>query len=168
MEGENGFELGFYNMSAAQMDGVSQLNIAEFGAPLDTLDDMYGALGKATLKVGVVGKAFIKPNPITGQDRYFFRVEHLGFYMRDNYDFNGPQYLGSWTHNRILTKSESILTTTAHGLVAILATRGPFATVWNGDFRAYRDKTGKGGDFVIYSDILWMQQDLIIDIGQPT
>ena len=165
--GESGFELGFYNMSALQMDGISQLNIAEFGNTLDTLDDMYGALGKATLKVGVVGKAFASPDSLTGQHRYLFRIEHLGFYIRDNYDFNGPQYLGSWTTDRVLTKSETILTTTPYGLVAVLASRGPFATVWNGDFRAYRDKTGMGGDFVIYSDILWIKHDLVIDIGRP-
>jgi hypothetical protein len=147
------------------MDAICQLNFIKFGDNWDTLDDMYGALGSATLKIGAVGKAFRTSDPLTGRSKDFFHVEHLGFYIRDNYDFNGLQYLGSWTKDRVLTKSETVLTTTAHGLVAVLATRGPFATVWNGDFRKYRNLKGQGGDFVLYSDVLWKRKDLIIELG---
>ena len=159
-------ELGFYGMSAIQMDTICQLNVSGLGDTWDTLDDMYGALGKATLKVGVVGKLFNIPNSTTGNLEYFFQVEYLGLYIRDHYDFNGPQYLGSWTENRVLTKNETFLLGYPSGLIAVLASRGPFATVWNGDFRAFRDKTGRGGDFVIYSDIFWKRHDLIIEIGE--
>jgi hypothetical protein len=43
---------------------------------------------------------------------------------------------------------------------------GPFATVTNGDFREYRDNTTKGGDFIIYSDVLWRKVDVVIDLGE--
>lgn len=158
-------KLGSRNMSAPQMDALSQINVAPLGDFRDVLDDMYGALGKATVKVGVVGYAFSEENPYTKQVRYLFRVEDLGFYIRDNYDFKGFQYLGTWTEDRVLTKTETVLTMTAHGQVIIRLKDGPFAAVTNGDFREYRNKTDKGGDFVIYSDILWRKVNHVIDLG---
>ncbi|MGO3031306.1 DUF6402 family protein, partial [Pseudomonas helleri] len=51
------------------------------------------------------------------------------------------------------------------GMWASWSAYGLFAAVTNGDFRDYRDKTGKGGDFVIYSDVLWRNSGQIIDLG---
>jgi hypothetical protein len=163
--GENSFELGFYNMSAVQMDAFSQINFSDLGDAWDNVDDLYGALGAATLKVGVVGRVFTEEDPNTHQIFHYFRIEHLGFYIRDNYDFNGMQYLGTWTEDRVLTKTETVLTMTAHGQVIIRLKDGPFAAITNGDFREYRNKIGSGGDFVIYSDVMWKKADLIIPLG---
>ncbi|MDR0279096.1 MAG: DUF6402 family protein [Paucimonas sp.] len=161
-------DLGFHGMSALQMDVVSQVNFSKFGESLDTLDDMYGALGRATLKVGVVGTAFTKTDPETKQARHLFRVSHVGYYIRDNYDFNGPQYLGTWAADRVLTKAETVLSLTPSGQSIIHLGGEPFAAVTNPDFRNYRNKTGRGGDFVIYSDILWRRDERIIDLGNLT
>lgn len=155
-------------MQALQLDAISQINYAPLGETLDVLDDMYGALGKATLKFGVVGKAFTEKDPITHHIYHYFRIEHIGFYIRDNYDFNGMQYLGTWTEDRVLTKAESTFTTTTHGRAIIRLKNGPFAAITNGDFRAYRNKTGNGGDFIIYSDVFWKKTDKIIDLGDIT
>ncbi len=57
-EGEGAQALGSRSMSALQMDAFSQVNFVKFGAVWSSLDDMYGALGNAVLKVGVVGGAF--------------------------------------------------------------------------------------------------------------
>ncbi len=164
-KGKDRFALGSINMSALHMDGLSQVNVAPLGEVWDVLDDMYGALGKAIVKVGVVGHALSEQNPETKEVRNLFHVEYLGFYVRDHYDFNGLQYLGTWTEDRVLTRAETVLTMTAHGQVIIRLKDGPFAAVTNGDFREYRNKTGKGGDFIIYSDILWKKFDQIIDLG---
>lgn len=158
------FELGNVNMSAIQLDAVSQVNFVGFGKSLDVLDDMYGALGKATLKVGVVGLVLSVGDKDTSECRHYFQVTDLGFYIRDNYDFNGFQYLGTWTENRVLTKSE-IFSDLAHGQSLVHVGAEPFAAVSNADFRNYRDKTGLGGDFVLYSDILWKKHDQLIDLG---
>lgn len=166
--GSGPLTLGSNTMSALQMDVLSQVNFAPFGDTFDVLDDMYGALGKATVKVGVVGHAFSEENPDNKKIRHLFRVEYIGFYIRDHYDFNGLQYLGTWTDDRLLTKTETVLTMTAHGQVIIRLKDGPFAAVTNGDFREYRNRTGKGGDFVIYSDVLWKKTDQIIDLGTWT
>ena len=163
--GEGTKALGSYSMSALQMDAFSQINFVKFGEVWNSLDDMYGALGKAILKVGVVGEAFTEINPVTKQRHYLFHVEKVGFYIRDNYDFNGLQYLGTWTEDRVLTKAETAFTLSLHGQLVLRLKEGPFAAVTNGDFRDYRDKTGKGGDFIIYSDVLWKKSGQVIDLG---
>lgn len=64
--GEQPLSLGIYGMSAREMDATSQVNIAKFGEAWDALDDMYGALGKATVKMGVVGRAVRDNGSSTG------------------------------------------------------------------------------------------------------
>ncbi|MQU07610.1 DUF6402 family protein [Pseudomonas helleri] len=159
-------KLGSNLMSSLQMDVVSQVNFTRFGSTWAALDDMYGALGIAVLKVGVVGEAFTEVNPVTKQVRYLFHIEQVGFFIRDHYDFNGLQYLGTWTEDRVLTKAETAFTLSLHGQVVLRLKEGPFAAVTNGDFRDYRDKTGKGGDFIIYSDVLWRKSGQVIDLGE--
>lgn len=164
-QGDIPFGLGFRGMSAVQMDANSQVNFAELGDAWDDLDDMYGALGTATVKVGVVGNVFKDTNATTGVARVLLHITHLGFYLRDQYDFNGLQYLGTWTEDRVLTKIETAFSMTHQGHIILRMKSGPFAVVTNADFRAYREETGKGGDFLIYSDVLWRKTDQIIDLG---
>ncbi|WP_440092884.1 DUF6402 family protein [Pseudomonas syringae] len=159
----NQIKLGFYGMSAREMDSISQINFSLFGDAWDALDDMYGALGKATLKVGVVGKTTTKENTTTRQLKNYFNIEYIGFYIRDHYDFNGLQYLGTWTEDRVLTKTESIITLTPQGSIVINLKDWPFSAITNMHFRGYREKTGKGGDFLIYSNILWKQINKTIE-----
>ncbi|MDU8502542.1 DUF6402 family protein [Pseudomonas syringae] len=160
----NQINLGFYDMSAREMDSMSQINFSLFGDTWDALDDMYGALGKATLKVGLVGRTKTEENTITRQQKTYFTVEHIGFYIRDHYDFNGLQYLGTWTEDRVLTKAESIITLTPQGHLVIRLKDGPFSTITNMHFREYREKTGNGGDFLMYSDILWKPVNQTIEL----
>lgn len=164
-QGDTPFGLGFRGMSAVQMDANSQVNFAELGDAWDDLDDMYGALGTAIVKVGVVGTVFKDTNATTGVVRILLHISHLGFYLRDQYDFNGLQYLGTWTEDRVLTKVETAFSMTHQGHIILRLKSGPFAVVTNGDFRAYREETGKGGDFLIYSDVLWRKTNQIIDLG---
>ena len=55
-------------------------------------------------------------------------VEEIGVYVKDSYDFVGDQPLGKWDEDAL-------------------------KAVTNKDFRDWREKTGKGGDFLVYSDI---------------
>lgn len=81
------------------------------------------------------------------------------------YDFNGLQYLGTWTERRVLTKVETAFSMTPQGRVILRLKDGPFALVTNADFREYRSDAEKGGDFVLYSDIFWKKAHQIIDLG---
>lgn len=158
--------LGSSSFSAREIDASAQINFVQLGNTDDPLDDMYGALGAATLKVGVVGKTFIKQDPETRQLKNYFQVEQIGFYIRDHYDFNGIQFLGVWTHDRVLSKSEMIRAALPSGQSIYKWTTDELALVTNNDFRNYRQKTGMGGDYIIYSDVLWKTVDKVIDLGE--
>ena len=159
-DGKQPHSLGFYGMSAKAMNDTCQINVAPMGEKTDTLDEMYGALGIANLKVGIVGVA------LNENGRRYFRVDYLGFFILDTYDFNGPQYLGTWTDKRVLTKAETIAAGT-YAARRIYEARddSPLGLVTNGDFREYRARTGRGGDFFVVSDIQWERIGEAVELG---
>ncbi|MDU9394012.1 DUF6402 family protein [Pseudomonas sp. zfem002] len=162
---EASFKLGSTDMTAKEMDGVSQVNFSRLGDEFDVLDDMYGALGFSTVKIGVVGKTFNVEDPITGNTKPHFKIEHIGLYIRDNYEFNGFQFLGIWTADRVLTKAEMLRAALPSGQSIYKWSTDAIALVENDDFRKYRNKTAMGGDYVLYSDILWKKIDKIVDLS---
>jgi hypothetical protein len=123
------------------------------------MDDMNGALGAATLKVALIGEA--TRNARTG--RIVLNVTDAGFYIRDTYDFNGSQYLGAWTEDRVLNQAQTILNFPRKDM----ASHGrPIESIHvsNATFDNYRRATGYGGDFVIYSDVLWEKAELSLEL----
>jgi len=117
------------------------VNFTVFGGSRDVLDEMYGALG-ASLKVGVVGEAFTEVNPITKHVRHLFHAEKVGFYIRDHYDFNGLQYLGTWTEDRVLTQVETAFTLSLHGQLVLRLKDGPFYWILPNIFHREPDVNG--------------------------
>jgi LysM repeat protein len=99
----------------------------------DPLDDLFGALGDFNLRFVADGRA----EPQGGTD-WLVTVERVGVYIQDSFDFNGHQPLGFWNE----TKNE-VSKTPGFG----------FDLVDNGDYRDWRDSHGKGGDFIVFSDI---------------
>ncbi|HEY4293637.1 DUF6402 family protein [Luteibacter sp.] len=146
--------------SAVQLEMSCQSNFESFGDELDTMDDLYGALGLATLKVALIGEASrdARTGGITAD------VTFAGFYIRDTYDFNGLQYLGTWTKNGALSKTQMVMNSILDGAVAHMHGE-PIGNVFNHDFDAYRRATGYGGDFVIYSDVRWEPVNLRLDLA---
>jgi hypothetical protein len=143
---------------ALQLENSCQANWQQIGSKLDPFDDMYGGLGMATLKVALIGEAMRDMQ--TG--RQSLRVTDAGFYVRDTYDFSGPQYLGTWTKSRVLSKRQWLGNTITDGLTFNWGK--PEGHLSNGDFDRYRRATGFGGDFVIYSDVYWESADLLLDL----
>ncbi len=150
----------YYGMPVRSFEALCRVNLVKLGTVYSTLDDLYGALGVANLKVGVIGTATRE------RTRRVFRASHLGFYIHDHYDFNGFQYLGTWTKDHVLTKAEAIFGETYTGRRILDHRTGAFAKVFNSDLRDYRDRTGRGGDFVVFSDALWQQCDAVAHQGQ--
>ncbi|WP_368166222.1 DUF6402 family protein [Aeromonas sp. R9-1] len=67
--------------------------------------------------------------------------------------------LGIWSQNRVLTKAESATYISSYGagLYGVLARKwSGFVPVFNRDFRDWQDKHNSGGDFIVFSDVLWL------------
>lgn len=150
---------GSMNDTAIQLDKTCQSNIEPFGANLDTMDDLYGSLGMATMKVALIG--YVSRDTCT--ERITLQVTHAGFYIRDTYDFNDFQYLGTWTTKGVLSKAAMLMNATTDGM-AFRWSGEPIGNVFNHDFDTYRCTTGFGGDFVIYSDVYWEPANLVLDL----
>ncbi|NID15670.1 DUF6402 family protein [Luteibacter yeojuensis] len=158
--GSGVLHLGHTGMSAVQLDDMCQVNFVSFGGPFDTLDDMYGALGKAAMKMAFVGRATVDPST----RRLRFAISDIAFYLRDTYDFNGDQPLGTWSEFGVLNKSEALANILLDGLG--FGWHGePIGRIDNAVFRRYRAQSGWGGDFILYSNVLWKKVDLVIDLS---
>ncbi|HVI56431.1 MAG TPA: DUF6402 family protein [Luteibacter sp.] len=157
---QNRIAFGSLQDPAVLLDKTCQSNYETFGAKLDTMDDLYGSLGMATLKVAVIGEAVRDERT----QRPALKVTHAGFYNRDTYDFNDFQFLGTWTRDGVLSKAQMLMNTALDGM-AFRWGGEPIGNVFNHDFNAYRCTAGFGGDFVIYSDVHWERADLTLDLG---
>jgi hypothetical protein len=153
--------LGRNLKTGMELDSNCQVNFLAFGAYMDTFDDLYGAIFRATLKIAVVGKA--SRSLFSKKDR--FEIERLGIYMRDTYDFNAGLIedayagLGVWSKKRMLSKVEM-----AAFKVAKLPERNHvfpgFVAAYNSDFRRWQKHHDSGGDFFVFSDVLWTKPDV--------
>lgn len=119
------------------------------------LDDMWGALADTLFKIAAAGVVTPRLKEFdTGlqcgfeAEYYDVSIETIGVYLRDTYDFNGDQYLGHWSK----TSAPYIR------LYAMGASRGScpndYVEVGNQHFRAHRNMTNKGGDLLVFSDVL--------------
>ncbi|HIF9491985.1 TPA: DUF6402 family protein [Photobacterium damselae] len=78
--GKNCIFLG-RNKDVIDLDATSQVNRRVVGSFFDTIDDWYGAIGNATLKIAVSGFT------TNFEDGSYFVVESVGLYLKDTYDF---------------------------------------------------------------------------------
>ena len=119
----------------------------------DTLSDLYGALGNAGFKASVVGRVVVRGAG------HVFVIDGLGISLRDAYDFNDSgvisQPLGIWNSERCLGKAESALYLSSPAATIAYTVAG-FEPVSNATFRNWRGGKGRGGDFLIYSDVEWV------------
>lgn len=112
----------------------SYVNQRPLGFSLGDLDDMTAALGNFVFRVAVAGTVTSRPKSRS----HLVSVTEVGIYIRDSYDFNGSQFLGYWD-----PKDRSV------SMINPLSGQG----VSNDDFRGWRQRTGKGGDFLVFSDV---------------
>lgn len=149
------FALGRRGMSARDLDAQCQVNYRPFGGMMDTIDAMYGALGRGTMKAGVVGRV---EAPAAAGGRPVFKVDALGIYLQDTYDFTDEgwtsQPLGIWSRSRCLNKAESAVYLSSE--IARWTIYRDFTYLSNHSFDTWRTHTHSGGDFVIFSDVLWV------------
>ena len=103
----------------------------------DPLDDMYCALG--AFGIHMAGAGAVTPlDPKAGNGTHQVKIEKLGFYIKDTYDFNDDQALGYWSDEGV-TKSA-----------------GPGSSaIENKSFRDWRTRFNHGGDFMVFSNVRW-------------
>lgn len=92
--------LGNVGMNALELNAHCQIQTQMFGSRTDTIDDLYGAIGLGMLQLAVVGEVQ------RGINKDSFRVDNIGVYLKDAYEFNGFQFLGCWTKDKTFGKAE--------------------------------------------------------------
>lgn len=114
------------------------------------MDDLSGALGRFMFYAALL------EGEVTGSP-LLLRVRKVGLYMRDTYDFIGPQYLGHWNENGMGFPVAAALARAADfewHLAAYSINHGWMTAINNSDFDNYRKKTGQGNDLLVFSDVL--------------
>jgi hypothetical protein len=150
-------ELGQGLKKAKELDLTCQINKISFGGLADTMDDLFGAVFKATLKIAVVGKtsrSFLSK-------RDFFEIERVGIYLLDTYDFNANWFedaffgLGVWSKKKLLSKKE-MMSYMATPLPSLHRAFPGFVPAYNEDFKRWQRQRNEGGDFFVFSDVMWL------------
>ena len=141
----------------------------------DDLDDLYGALGAYTMRVA--GAGYVEPlKDSNGKvTKHRIHLEKIGLFVRDTYEFIGTQGLGLWNFTEVkkgfgylnpdVKIEQHCREVDEKDAEKIAQKEGEkLFDVENADFEAYRKKFGKGGDFVIYSDVQWQDVTHFWDI----
>lgn len=171
------WRFGDLRAGAARIDATCQIALVTVGdIDNDPLDDCYGALGVFNIKLAVSGIVLQEPSGRV------IMVDQVGIYIRDAYDFVGRQFLGMWRADGIVPRGSTMgnLGNLASSYdMPIVRQRGsaprpgqggdgPGGTgpgpldargdnriyrVWNASFADWRDRNGRGGDFIVLSDV---------------
>ncbi len=150
------WRFGNLSQPAKVLDETCQVNFSVFGRWSDPLDDLYGALGEAQLKIAVSGT--VVPQ---GHGRARVEIDELGFYLRDSYDFNDDtsfmsQPLGCWGFSGMEC---GVRTRLQVPLSDVIVDESPVSVqrqrylVQNSDFRNWSSRNQRGGDFMVLSNV---------------
>lgn len=167
------WRFGNLRLPARVLDRTCQTNISglDSDARRDPLDDWYGSMGRATMKVATSG-IVTQLSPT----RVRIVVDQLGIYIRDTYDFVDDrlisQVLGFWNSQGVtrdgtagnlwfdVDTSRKYAPGAAREGQACTAAQGsagspPGATyrVQNKHFAEYRGTHRMGGDYIVFSDV---------------
>jgi len=113
------------------------INFRTVGSDSDPLDSLTAALARFTFRVVVGGKVEREKGKDGAPDRFRVSITDVGVHVRDSFDFDGFQPLGCW--NVCNNKVERVFC----GGIAVT----------NADFRDWRVANGRGGDFMVLSDV---------------
>jgi uncharacterized protein DUF6402 len=119
---------------AVPLQDADYINYRVVNFGLSNLDDLSAALGNFAFRVLVSGAVAAA----SGGSGYQVTITEVGVYIRDSYDFNGEQFLGYWDDSDNTVSMFNPLSGTS---------------VSNSDFRDWRSRNGRGGDFLVFSDI---------------
>ena len=157
------FRFGDLSGPTNVVDRTSQINFERIETSLFTsIDDFYAGIGNAAIKLAVTGVA----KPIAN-DRYELTVDEVGTYLRDTYEFIGDQRLGSWSPTGVdaMAFAAPMIPVVAEEAEDVLLV-GSYR-VNNTSFQEYRRHYGRGGDYVIFSNVVRRRLSIPITIVVP-
>ncbi|PHM39814.1 hypothetical protein Xmau_02414 [Xenorhabdus mauleonii] len=144
-----------YTDSAIELDTYAQVNSRLIGSMQDTIDDYYGAIGKANIKLAVRG--YVEKRNY----KDVFITELVGVYLKDSYDFiTKGEFLGVWHKNGVLSKAKTLAYMGIYERMGWRELSGEYSgtvPIFNGDFKMWQEKRNEGSDFIVFSDVLWMK-----------
>jgi len=162
----------FSDRSAVQLDELSQFNLRRVSTSLweratDELDDVYGALGGFAIKL-----AATKISTVVRQGaQSSIHIDEIGMYLRDTYDFNNDnqgedQFLGYWNYDNVLSSKAATFAGVSVSAKTLYWIGGEYFRVTNNSYNEWREKCGKGGDFLIFSQVRKLPVKIEIHIGK--
>jgi len=149
-------------LTISELHANWQFQYTEVGYELGAVDDLYGSLGNFAL-YAAIQKAHLYEED--GQS--YLRVTEIAIYMRDTFDFIGVQYLGHWDYGGMginVIGGAFNMREWQWRLPAWNPKLGIVEAFGNQDFREYREACGKGGDLLLFSDIITVDVDEKIKI----
>lgn len=160
----------FSDRSAIQLDESTQFNLrtvstSKWDQATDDLDDVYGAMGGFAIKLAATKISTVVQKG--GQSTIF--IDEVGMYLRDTYDFNnkgGDQFLGYWNYDGVLSSKAASLAGVALSAKTLYWLGGKYFRVTNNSYNEWREKCGKGGDFLIFSTVRKLPVKIEIHIGK--
>jgi len=160
----------FSDRSAIELDELSQFNLrpvstSKWDQATDELDDVYGALGGFAIKLAATKITTVAQK---GAQSTIF-IDEIGMYLRDTYDFNnkgGDQFLGYWNYDGVLYSRVATGTGVVASAKTIYWLDGKYFRVTNNSYNEWREKHGKGGDFLIFSTVRKLPVKIEIHIGK--
>lgn len=100
----------------------------------DPIDDMFCTLGSFNIHISIHG--FLELN---SSEQYTINIQKVGLHIMDQFEFSGDQLLGYWsTTEQDVTKFS-------------LGYNLNYYQIGNVNYREYRERSGMGGDFALYS-----------------
>lgn len=160
----------FSDRSAIQLDETTQFNLrtvstSKWDQATDDLDDVYGAMGGFAIKLAATKISTVVQK---GAQSTIF-IDEVGMYLRDTYDFNnkgGDQFLGYWNYDGVLSSKAASLAGVALSAKTLYWLGGKYFRVTNNSYNEWREKCGKGGDFLIFSTVRKLPVKIEIHIGK--
>lgn len=111
------------------------------------LDELTAALGRFSFYVIPSGFAVQTGRSVS------VRIDRLGVYVRDSFDFEGPQFLGIWQAPNNVAAIAPIGGNYIESLRVYPRCSDLAFEMTNDAYRMFRRRTGYGEDFLIYSDV---------------
>ncbi|WP_175872291.1 DUF6402 family protein [Burkholderia sp. BCC0397] len=115
------------------------------------------------------------------------KITHIYIYVKDNYSFNGKQYLGHWNKHGVIIATGSLLTgsgsprrefdidiwskninkpvDTRRSMFGKFKRSDVYFPIYNADYSRWRERHHRGRDFMIYSKPVYFKLNKPIDLN---